>query len=109
MNIHRKARCKRKNVIIAGLIPLLESEPNTRNTFLSPRISELQDLWKGICMYTSESPSVQVIVRGAQCAACDIPAAHMVCGFKEHNANYACSNCFKLFPGPITKKKTTLD
>lgn len=106
MNLPRKERYKRENVILAGLIPPLESEPNTLNTFLSPLISELQDLWKGIRMYTSESPSVKVLVRGALiCAACDIPAARKVCGFKGHNANHGCSKCFKFFPGPITKKR----
>lgn len=105
VNLPRKERYKRENVILAGLIPSLESEPNTLNTFLSPLISELQDLWKGIRMYTSESPSFKVLVRGALiCAACDIPAARKVCGFKGHNANHGCSRCFIFFPGPITKK-----
>ena len=68
-------------------------------------VSELQDLWNGIRTYTSESPSVKILVRGTLiCAACDIPAARKVCGFKGHNANHGCSKCFKLFPGPITKK-----
>ena len=107
MNLPRKERYKRENVTLAGLIPSLESEPNTLNTFLLPLISKLQDLWNRI--YTSESPSFKVLVRGALiCAACDIPAAHKVCGFKLHNANHGCSKCFIFFPGPITKK-TTLD
>ena len=105
VNLPRKERYKRENVILAGLIPPLESEPSTLNTFLSPLISELQDLWKGIRMCTSESPSFKVLVRGALiCAACDIPAARKVCGFKGHNGNHGCSKCFKFFPGPVTKK-----
>ena len=92
-------------MILAGLIPPLENEPNRLNTFLSPLIPELQDLWKGVRMYTSESPSFKVLVRGALiCAACDIPAARKICGFKGHNGKRGCSKCFKLFRGPITNK-----
>ena len=76
VNLLRKERYKRENVILAGLIPPLEKEPASLNTFLSPRITELQDLWKGVRMYTSESPNFKVLIRGALiCAACDIPAA----------------------------------
>ena len=109
MNLPRNERYKCENVILAGLIPPLESEPDTLNTFLSPLISELQDLWKGIRMYTSESPIVKVLVRGALiCAACDIPAARKVCGFKGHNANHGCSKCLKFFPGPCNNQKRLL-
>ena len=43
--------------------------------------------------------SVPVLVRAALiCVACDIPAAHKVCGFTAHSALLACSKCSKSFP-----------
>jgi hypothetical protein len=105
MNFPRKERYRRENVILAGLIPSLEKEPPTLNPFLVPLVKELQELWKGVRLYTSESPKYRVLIRGALlCAACDIPAARKLCGFKGHNANRGCSKCFKEFPGPVTNK-----
>ena len=105
VNLPRNERYKRENVILAGLIPPLETEPNTLNSFLSPLVSDLKELWKGVRLYTSESPRYKVLVRGALiCAACDIPAARKLCGFKAHNANRGCSKCFKWFSGPVTNK-----
>ena len=104
MNLPRKKRYRRENVILAGLIPSLDTEPRL-NTFLSPLISELQKLWKGVRLYTSESPRYKVLIRGALiCAACDIPAARKLCGFRGHNANHGCSKCFKVFSGPVTNR-----
>lgn len=105
MNLPRKERYKRENIILAGLIPSLKTEPSSLNSFLTPLVKELQELWKGVRLYTSESPKFKVVIRGALlCAACDIPAARKLCGFKGHNANHGCSKCFKKFPGPITNK-----
>ena len=36
--------------------------------------------------------------------ACDIPATRKTCGFKNHNANYGCSKCFKFFKGGFGEK-----
>lgn len=48
-------------------------------------------LWEGLRLYTSDSPRYKVLVRGALiCAACDIPAARKLCGFKGHNGNRVC-------------------
>ena len=48
LNLPRKERYKRENIILAGLIPSLNSEPRSLNTFLSPLVDELKELWKGI-------------------------------------------------------------
>lgn len=102
VNLPRKERYKR---VLIGLLPALETEPSCLNTFISPLVKELQMLWKGIRMYTSDSPRYKVLVRGAIiCAACDIPAARKLCGFKGHNGNRGCSKCFKLFSGLVTKR-----
>ena len=83
----------------------MQTEPSSLNKFLSPLVNELQDLWQGIHIYTSESPKYKVCVRGALiCAACDIPAARKLCGFKGHNGNRGCSKCFRLFRGQVTNK-----
>lgn len=105
MNFPRKERYKRENVILAGIIPSLQSEPPSLNTFLKPLVDELQELWNGERLCTSESPSYKVLIKDALlCAACDIPAARKLCGFKGHNANHGCSKCFKQFPGSATCK-----
>lgn len=102
MNLPRKERYVQEGK--AGLLPPLESEPNSLNTFLTPLVNELKDLWTGVHFYTSESPRYKVLVKGALiCAACNVPAAHKLCGFKGHNANRGCSTCFEFFPGPVTK------
>lgn len=96
VNLPRNERYKCEDLILAGLIPSIDTEPNTLISFLSPLVSDLQELWKGVRFYTSESPRYKVLVRGAFiCAACDIPAAKKLCGFKAHNANRGCSECFK--------------
>lgn len=105
VNLPRKERYKRENVILAGILPSLESEPTTLNTFLSPIVKELQELWQGVRLYTSESPKYKVLVRAALiCAACDIPAARKLCGFKGHNGYRGCSKCFKPFLGSVTRR-----
>ena len=105
MNFPRKERYKRENVILAGLIPSLQKEPSSLNAFLAPLVEELQELWKGVRLYTSESPKYKVLIRGALlCSACDLPAARKLCGFKGHNANRGCSKCYKEITGPVTNK-----
>ena len=60
------------------------------NTFLSPFLSELQSLWKGVIMETSYGS--QWIVRAALLSvSCDIPASRKVCGFTGHSAYHGCS------------------
>ena len=95
VNLPRKERYKRENVIYFHHWNL-----SLQHTFLSPIVKELQELWQGVRFCTSESPSYKVLIRGALiCAACDIPAARKLCGFKGHNG---CSKCSKHFPGPVT-------
>ena len=52
MNLPRKERFKFENIIIAGIIPSMDKEPNL-NTFLEPIVDELQVLWRGIKLSNS--------------------------------------------------------
>ena len=105
MNLPRNERYKRENLILVGIIPNLEKEPTSLNTFLKPLVDELKDLWSGIRFSTFDSPIFKFRYRAALlCVACDIPAARKVCGFKGHAATKGCSKCSKEFPGSIGQK-----
>ena len=105
LNLPRHERFRRENVLLIGIIPALGKEPSDVNSFLEPVVKELKELQKGVRMHTSESPRYKVTVRALLlCAACDIPAARKLCGFKGHNANYGCSRCLKFFPGDLGSK-----
>ena len=78
MNLPRSERFKQQqNVLIVGIIPAFEHEPDTFNPFIKPMVEELKEFWdRGIRLYTSESPSFKLLFRIAlMCVACDIPAA----------------------------------
>lgn len=96
LNLPRSERYATDNVVLLGVIPGPKEPELTINTFLEPFVKELLLLWDGVLMRTN---SVPVLVRAALiCVACDIPAAHKVCGFTAHSALLACSKCSKSFP-----------
>jgi len=106
VNLPRGERFRQQNVLIVGVIPAFEHEPDNLNPFLKPLVAELQEFWKpGVRLYTAESPNFKVLFRIAlMCVACDIPAARKCCGFKGHSANLGCSRCLKVFPGSVGNK-----
>ena len=61
VNFPRKERYKRENIILAGLMPSLENEPGSLNSFISPLVRELQALWKGVRLYVSDSPKYKFL------------------------------------------------
>lgn len=78
LNLPRVERHQRKNVILAGLIPNLDSEPST-NTFLQPLVDELNEAFIGIRLRSNnviKEFRLALIIIG-----CDIPAARKLCGF----------------------------
>ena len=78
-NLPRSERFKRENIIILGIIPGPHEPSKTINSYLSPLVDELNQLWVGIVMQTPQN--ISVVVRAALiCVACDIPAARKVCG-----------------------------
>ena len=107
MNLPRAERFKQQNVLIIGIIPAFEHEPDSLNFFLRPLVDELKEFWNpGMRLYTAESPKFRLNFKIAlMCVACDIPAARKCCGFKGHTANYGCSRCKKHFPGGFGERK----
>ena len=96
MNLPRSERYKRHNILILGIIPGPSEPPLTVNTYLSPLVTELLQLWKGVPMKVSNCG--EHMVRAALLAvACDLPAGRKVCGFLSHSANFGCSRCYCSF------------
>ena len=94
MNLPRRFRFQKENVILVGVIPALAHEPKSLNNFLKPAVDELNALWKGLNVNTYNSPSTAVEIRAAVlCFASDIPAARKHCGFVGHSAKRGCSQC----------------
>ena len=48
MNLPCAHRYKRQNVIVVGVIPGPSEPPLTVNSYLSPLVKELLQLWKGV-------------------------------------------------------------
>lgn len=97
LNLPRAIRFKRENVILFGVIPG-PSEPSlTINTYLSPLVSDLQELWKGVHFRPAGEDTTAVFRCALLGVACDLPAARKSCGFLSHSANLGCSRCFEKF------------
>ena len=97
MNLPREIRYKQENVLLIGLIPGPKEPDHDINSFLNPMVEELNQFWSGKSLSCNDGA---VVFRCALlCVACDIPAGRKVCGFLSHNAHFACSRCFKRFPG----------
>ena len=54
MNLSRSQRYRRQKIVISGIIPALNEPPLTINSYLSPMVTELLQLWQGV-------PSVKVV------------------------------------------------
>ena len=96
LNLPRHLRYKRENLIIVGIIPG-PSEPSLNiNSYLSPLVSSLKDMWDGIFVSLPRSGEVKIrcVLLGV---CCDLPAGRKVCGFMGHNANKACTRCYSSF------------
>lgn len=87
----------KENVILAGVIPGPKEPELHLNSFLQPLVSDLMQLWDGICMKSSNN--VSIMVRAALlCVGCEMPAARKVCCFLGHRATMGCSKCLHAFP-----------
>ena len=96
MNLPRNQRYKRQNVIIVSIIPGPREPPLTINTYLSPLVTELLQLWDGVQMKLPDS-TVKVVHVALLAVACDMPASRKVCGFLSHSANLGCPRCYCTF------------
>ena len=97
LNLPRKVRYKRENIVLVGLIPEPSEPPLHINTYLGPLVTDLKDLWEGVLMCVPgslEAVKVRCILLGV---ACDLPAGRKVCGFLSYSANKGCSRCYCSF------------
>lgn len=79
-----------------GILPGPSEPPLNINSYLSPLVSELLDLWNGVQLHVSES-SHQNVRAALLAVSCDLPAGRKVCGFLSHSANFGCSSCYCSF------------
>ena len=104
LNLPRKIRYKRENMILVGLIPGPHEPQKNINTFLQPLVEDLRRLWKGVNMNIPSIKAVKNIRCALLCVACDIPAGRKICGFLGHSAKLGCARCLKEFPGGVGNK-----
>ena len=91
---------------MTGIIPEMSKEPKSLDTFLAPIVDELQALWKGVKLTTSQS-RIPLTYQGALLlASADLPAVRKLCGFKGHSG--AVQNASNISQEPSMKKQTTL-
>ncbi len=105
LNLPRKVRFLRKNIIIIGIIPALRKEPNTLNPFLKPLVKELNVLYNGIHLNTYRHPGGISVRAALMCVSADIPAQRKLCGFLSHSASLGCSKCYKVFSGRVSEQR----
>ena len=99
-NLPRQERYLQSNLILVGLLPGPSEPKSTMNSYLTPLVEELHELWNGVVISVKASNSLKVCIRikaALSCCACDIPASRKLCGFLGHNATYGCNKCLKKF------------
>ena len=97
-NLPRSERYKFENIILAGIIPGPREPKKHINTFLSPIVEDLKQLYRGIVIPNSLSCCGSTIIRAVvSCVSCDIPATRKVCGFYSFSSLFGCSKCLKQF------------
>ena len=97
LNLPRHKRNKMENIILVGIIPGPREPHLTLNSYLTPLVTELKELWiHGVKVQDSKGAQLTVRVALA-CVNCDIPASRKVCGFPSHNARLGCNKCYKPF------------
>lgn len=109
-NLPRQERYCTENLLLVGVLPG-PSEPNLiMNSFLTPMVEELMQLWEGVMVsIKTHQGQMKIRVRAAlSCVACDIPASRKVCGFLSHNAILGCNKCLKIFKHTSTDNGGTI-
>ena len=80
-NLPRNERFKIENVVLAGLIPG-PSEPKNMNTYLSPVVDDLEQLFNGVIIVNKNSVSGTSLVRAClSCISCDYLQPEKYVGF----------------------------
>ena len=109
-NLPRHERYRIENLILVGVLPG-PSEPNLiMDSYLTPMVEELLQLWQGVMVpIQTLAGQIHIRVRAAlSCVACDIPASRKVCGFFNHNATLGCNKCLKKFTHTTTANGGTV-
>lgn len=99
-NLPRNERYLRENIILVGLLPGPKEPSLTMNSYLTPLVKELLELWHGVIITLKIPNSLPISIRikaALSCCACDIPASKKVCGFLAHSATLGCNKCLKQF------------
>ena len=96
LNLPRQVLYRRENVILVGIMPGPHEPRLTVSSYLEPLVLDLQKLWRGVDMVTTEGK--QTVNALLICNASDVPACRKVGGFVGHGALKACSRCLKSFP-----------
>jgi len=97
LNLPHSIRFKRENVILMGVIPGPREPSLSVNSYLSPLVSDLLDLWKGVQLKQPGTDITAIFRCVLLGVACDLPAARKTCGFLSYFANLGCSRCFQNF------------
>ena len=83
-----------ENILLVGCIPGPREPTHNINSFISPLVDELLELWNGIQLKTSSSLFGYTSLRCAlTCVSSDLPATRKVGGFAGHSAAMGCSKC----------------
>ena len=97
LNLPRSIRFKRENVILIGVIPGPCEPSLSVNSYLSPLVSDLLELWRGVQL-RQPGTAITALFRCALLGVtCDLPAARKTCGFLSYSANLGCTRCFQNF------------
>ena len=97
LNLPRKERYLQENIILVGIIPGPKEPKKHINSFLTPLVDELKQLWIGVMLKNAQG-GTSVVRAALLCIACDIPAARKVAGFVGPTALHGCTKCFCSFP-----------
>ena len=97
LNLPRSIRFKRENVILFGIVPGPHEPSLTMNTYLTPLVSDLLQLWSGVELKRPGTDVTAIFRCALLGVACDLPAARKLCGFLSFSANLGCSRCFERF------------
>ena len=103
INLPRRLRYKRCNILIIGIIPGPSERAHDINSYLQPLVNELLVFWKGLLMEVRRGPSImsENVRCVLLCCTCDSPAERKVCGFLGHTARLGCFKCLKQFKGSV--------
>ena len=100
LNLPRPVRFKRENVLLFGIMPGPSEPTLTVNSYLSPLVSELLDLWSGVLLNIPGSNSKATFRCALLGVSCDLPAGRKTCGLTSYSSNLGCSRCYyNFFPG----------